>query len=535
MSKTDYKYRLFVFILTLTIILIYCLSLSVPNYLDDRVVLYQAYNLDVPFDFFRWLQLRYVGLKSFFISKHYNGSLFAIHSVSISIHILNTLLIYLLLHLLNVNRWLSLFVVVVWAIHPLNSQAVVYISQRFTLVATFWLLLSFISFILFLRYWQVNGKSKLKETSFWCRSIFYFTMIAIFFLLALFSKQSAAFFPIYLTVAIFIVSKSKRAILLFALMITAIILSLYFSPELLGKIDTLTRETNSYSRVDYFSTQLYIIIIYISKLLIPINLTLESSVALVKFGSLIFYISLVFHTFFISTVIYIAKKKNNLNLILALMFFYFSMSVESSFIPIQDLYFEHRMYLPSASLIFIFFTLFNIFFDKVNIKEILKLKMLLIIFALFSYLTANRVMLWQKPYDFYKNEYEVNPGSSRAMSSYAKELAKAGEKKEALELFLKAYNDDLKKGIIRQSNLVGLLTILIDLKYYKDALKLGHKAIRATKTRPKLQAVTYAHLALVYYRMNECGFASGWSKKALSLDSSVTLAKQLIYLCGNTK
>lgn len=118
------------------------------------------------------------------------------------------------------------------------------------------------------------------------------------------------------------------------------------------------------------------------------------------------------------------------------------------------------------------------------------------------------------------------------MSSYAKELAKVGKKDQALELFLKSYNTEIKMGIIRQSNIVGLLNILIDLNYYQDALNLGRLALEQTQGRPKLQALVYAHLALIYFEMKECGFASGWSKKALSLDPDVGLAQQLIILCS---
>lgn len=501
-------------------------------YVDDSVVLSQAYNIkNIPFEFFNWLQLRYIGLKSFYLSDLLGQDLKVVHLVSIFIHLLNGIFIYLILKQVSFNKWGAFFIVGLWLIHPLNSQAVIYMSQRFTLVSTLFLLLS-VNLLLYIK----NGKFNLyKNKSHIINSVLLLSAL-FFFLLSLFSKQSAAFLPIYVAFYLMFFSHRRKLASLFVISsIILLVVTLSVNESLLAKLDSLTRETTSYTRLDYFATQLKVVLIYLSKTVVPVNFTLESSIEVIKFNSSEFYKFFLIHVAIILFFIGLYKYKKDSRLLVGLSFFYFSMVVESSFIPIQDLYFEHRMYLPSAAALMVIVLTLSYIQPLILKIKLNKNVVFIPVFALLSYLTYYRVLMWQEPLAFYKNEYTQNPMSTRAMSSYGKELAKSGDKEKALELLLRSFNTELKQGVVRQATLVGLLTVLIDLNYYQDALNLGRRAIQLTQSRPKLQALVYAHLALVYFEMKQCGFAKGWSKKALSLDSSVTLAKQLINLCGNTK
>ena len=531
MQSSKISFYLAVVFALCTTMLAYGFSINIPEYVDDSAVLFQAHNIkDIPFDFLEWVQLRYVGLKSFYISNLFDGDLKVVHLVSIAIHLINGLLVFFILRLLRFSQWSSLAITAIWLIHPLNSQAVVYMSQRFTLVATLWLLLT-LFVLLFLQTKIQQSKCK-NNAQFVFKTLLLLFLACVCFLLSVLSKQSAAFLPLFIGCYFLFFSNHKKLMTIITVVLFGIFsLLAYLYPEVVHQLDSLTRETVTYTRLDYFATQLKVIFIYFYKLILPINLSLESGVELVKFGSSTFYGYALAHLLLIGLVFILHKRQKDTKLLLALTFFYFSMIVESSLIPIQDLYFEHRMYLPSAAAIVVIYYLFYSMFGWLVNSQLKKQCVFGLLFLVLAVMTFSRVQLWQDPYTFYANEYKQNPNSTRAMSSYGKELAKRGEKKKALELLLRSYNAEIKQGIMRQSNIVGLLTVLIDLKYYQDALNLGRRAIKLTKSRPKLQAIVYAHLALVYYEMNECGFATGWSKRSLSLDKSVGLAQQLIMLC----
>ncbi|MGB1197724.1 MAG: hypothetical protein ACPG46_01675 [Thalassotalea sp.] len=511
-------------------------ALHVPLYVDDSVVLYSAGQVPWPDSLIQWINSRYVGLKSFTLSKPFDNALPAIHLVTLVLHVINALLIYLLvkglssaLSLASFNRerqqqsvGLAALSALIWLCHPLNSQAVVYISQRFTVLALFFSLLTIIFFIK-----ALQNKSVKKKSLFAIFSL-------VFFILALGSKQSVIFLPAFLYIlSVFILVRYRVKLLLAGVTFLLVCLAFaYYMPELLSTIDNLTRETQSYSRLDYFATQLQVVLQYFSLLFYPANLRLEADINLVLFNSAEFYYYLTIHLALIATVLVFSWRYKQPLTLFALVLIYLGLAVESSFIPIQDLYFEHRMYLPSIGVIIIVLNMAKVLFSAVNVPNKVQFIIACFLTVGLCYLTSVRVQQWQAPLSFYQLELEKSPNSTRAMSSYGKELAKHGQKKQALDLILKSYNLEIEQGIIRQANIVGLLSVLVDIGYYQDALNLGRRAINYTQGRPKLQSLVYSHLALVYYKMKQCGFAKGWSTKALKLDRTNGLAQQLISMCN---
>ncbi len=63
------------------------------------------------------------------------------HAVNLLLHIINTILLYLLFVRLTGRRWGSLFIAAVFALHPLHVESVAWISERKDVLSTlFWLL-----------------------------------------------------------------------------------------------------------------------------------------------------------------------------------------------------------------------------------------------------------------------------------------------------------------------------------------------------------------------------------------------------------
>ncbi|TPH18965.1 tetratricopeptide repeat protein [Litorilituus lipolyticus] len=520
---------------------VYCGALTVPLYVDDSVILNQADNLIPPDTFLHLLNFRYIGLSSYSLSQLFGERIIALHAITLFIHFLNACLIWFFINALGQVlassegfsikeqqlNGMSYAVALLWLIHPLNTQAVVYISQRFTVLAMFFTMLSLIFYTLSIRKQNKTSYSIPKNVSFILLSI-------CFFILAFGSKQTVIFLPVFIFLMTFkLITKQRIKLLIIAtLSVTSVVVAFYVAPEFIIELDKITRETNSYSRLDYFATQLKVILQYFKLLFFPFPLKLESQVSLISFGSTTFYHYLAIHVAFIITISFISVRYKQPLMLIALAMLYLGLAVESSFIPIQDLYFEHRMYLPSAAGLLILTNLCRLVLNSFAKTKILKLVLLGLFVLCFSVLSYIRVQEWQTPLKFYQLELDKSPNSTRAMSSYGRELAKNGSKKEALKLILQAYNLELEQGVIRQSNLVALLTILVDSGYYQDALNLGRRALKHTKSRPKLQSLVYSQLAFVYYKMNICEFAIGWSNKALILDNNNQLAPQVILLCS---
>ncbi len=118
---------------------------------------------------------------SFAINHHFSGlNPGPYHMTNVFLHLLNILLVFFLAWKVMRNRWGALFVSAVFALHPLNTEAVCWVTARKDLLYGFFFLLAL---WLVVRFWHTrNG---------WL----YAGAVAAF-LLSYFSKFSAATFPV---------------------------------------------------------------------------------------------------------------------------------------------------------------------------------------------------------------------------------------------------------------------------------------------------------------------------------------------------
>ncbi len=104
------------------------------------------------------------------------------HLVNLFLHLANVLLLYAALVKMTHKVWPSFFVAIVFAIHPLHVESVVWISERKDLLSTFFVLLAILSHLHFtignLIRWQVAA--------------------VVFFILSLMSKQMYVTLPFLL-------------------------------------------------------------------------------------------------------------------------------------------------------------------------------------------------------------------------------------------------------------------------------------------------------------------------------------------------
>ena len=124
------------------------------------------------------------------------------HFMNILLHAINSVLLFLLLQYLTGARWRPLFVAGLFALHPLNVESVVWISERKNVLSTgFWWLTVFA----YARYvkdvtggkWQVTGKAPIPSRFTFHVSRFYWLAL-LFFALGLMSKPMLVTLPFVL-------------------------------------------------------------------------------------------------------------------------------------------------------------------------------------------------------------------------------------------------------------------------------------------------------------------------------------------------
>jgi len=106
------------------------------------------------------------------------------HLTNILLHAVGSGLMFLLLKRLTMRAGVSVMVTLLFALHPMNTEAVTWVAERKSTMAIFWMLLSFHAFLI----WQQRFKAN--------RS--YFSLSLWFYLLACLSKTAIVFFPLVL-------------------------------------------------------------------------------------------------------------------------------------------------------------------------------------------------------------------------------------------------------------------------------------------------------------------------------------------------
>ena len=445
----------------------------------------------------------------------------AYHLTSNLIHIFNGLLVFWLIGRVFKRKLLAFLVAVLFLIHPLQTEAVTYISGRGDLLVAMFMLLSL---ILFHRA-EVKNESWLSIKK---------ILSVIFLVLGLLSRETGIIFPV-LALAFYVLVLSpnhsakagatgqagerfikslKRGLVkiwpYFAVVVTYGILRL----SVLNFLNTL----NFYLKPDIYSENLDVRIFtflpilweYLKLLIIPTGLHMERGgivytslfqwpvwpVFLGLIG-LLFWLRWLYkknlvHKFTTSHLVTISDVGVWL---FGLSWFFFALGPVSGITPINALMYEHWLYLPMVGFWFIIsFYLVKLFdFLKSNNKNFFLVACLLSLvfyFSFLSYQSIRRNIVWGKQAEFYKDILKYEPESARINNNLGNFYYNQGEKEQAESYYRKA----VESGDAFAQPYYNLGSILQSKGDIFGAMKLYEKAI---EINPNLY-YPYQNLAVIY-------------------------------------
>jgi protein O-mannosyl-transferase len=359
-----WHYGLMVSLIGLTAAVIYSNTFCVPFVFDDQHTIQENAKIRNTGNFFSPDVLRSPRpLVDFTFALNYHfGKLrvFGYHLVNLLIHIVNGILVFFLSRMLyrklsrfnsETSYFAALFAALIFIAHPLQTQAVTYIAQRYTSLAALFYLGSVLSYIL-----ARDSKSAGKSAATWGFSLVSF----ICGLLAFLSKQNSASLPLAILLVEYAIYdrswqgwKKKTGFILPGVLLCGFFYAYnmgLFRHDIqfgtfLEDVSEVARETRQVSRWHYLCTQFNVIPIYIRLLFIPIQQNLDY---LYVFKNGFFDGATPYLFAFLLGLFAAAWWHRNKRPILcvAILWFFISLSVESSIFPIRDALFEHRLYLP---------------------------------------------------------------------------------------------------------------------------------------------------------------------------------------------
>ena len=426
---------------------------------------------------------------------------FGYHLTNIILHALNAVLIYILVNLLFKKKEISLIVSALFAIHPIHTQAVTYISGRADLLAGFFI---FLSLIFFVKHRNNNVETKK----------YYWGAVACF-MLALLSRESAVILPFILILYdITFPSKLKKLkvrlvdYLPFFLLLVLYGLMRMTVLDFSFNVGSWASQTNPYLRIITFGR---VVFTYIRLLLLPLGLHMEymPNWATTFFNPQILICNTLLLIIFASV---IASYKYSRTLFFGSAWFFLTLIPFSNILPLNAVMAEHWLYIPSVGFFVVFALVVNksaYFIKNPHVKNNFLIFVLIPIFAFYSVLTIMRNRDWKDELTLYQNVLKYSPSSARVHNNLGNIYVNIKEYENAIKEFEEAIR--LKAKYFEVYNNLGIVYQL--QKQYEEAIRKYEKAIEINPN----YAEAYNNLAGVYALLEEYEKAISLCEKALSL------------------
>jgi Tfp pilus assembly protein PilF len=371
----QYKQIIVIFAILFCGLLAYSNTFNVPFQYDDKTFILKnpiVKNLSFFSDpatakglpFYDGFKGRYIGYLTFAINYALDGfDVRGFHIFNIIVHLMNAILVYLFViitfespfliqsSLKSYSTKIAFFSALLFVSHPIQTEAVTYIFQRLASLVTFFYLAAIVSYA----YSRVSERAGPRH--------FFYLLSIISAVFAMKTKENAFTLPFVIILYEFLFFRGEvkpRLFRLVPILLTSLIIPLSMLDlgkpfgQIAGQIASFAPGFKQIPRWDYFFTQLRVIVTYIRLLFLPIGQNIVYDYPL--YGSFLIpqvFVSIIFLCLIFCLGIYLVYrsklKSPELRLIgFGILWFFISISVESSIIPIPMLIDEYRVYLPSV-------------------------------------------------------------------------------------------------------------------------------------------------------------------------------------------
>lgn len=381
------------------------------------------------------------------------------HLFSILLHFLNGVLLYKLFQYFKVSILISLLLSMLFIVHPINLEAISYVSGVADPLALLFMLTGVHMF--------------LKERKFYIRLI----KVTLCFCLALLSKESAVVFP-FLLLGLLVVDFGKRqtirqGIRLLSVNMGVLTLYLYLKFTIFSFTGTIgLSKYQSSSIFDRILTFIGTIPEYVQILLYPKDFYIERPYVIY---SSLFETKILLGLALITGIIFLlfqSKKKKNALTTYGIIWLCVAFIPFTGLISLNAIYLEHWFYVPFIGVLLLLSSYLN---NIKGNKEITIIFGVLIIGLMIRSHYRNKE--WSHPELFYKNELSYAPESTRMLVNLGNVYLRKNEYDNAKLHYQKALS-------IRSNNLNALYNLAlvhVRTSNFEEAEKLLLRVVRLNK------------------------------------------------------
>ena len=413
------------------------------------------------------------------------------HLSNILLHVLAALGLFWLINILYHDQMLAFLTGLLFAVHPIHTEAITYISGRADPLVAVFILLSLIFYI----------KSLHQK-----RNVFYLCML-LSYGLALLSRENSLILPALLLLYHYsfrerIKAKQFLSVLILAFLYVLLRFTLFKHFFSAGEL--------AYSSVVFFKRipGFFVAITNYARLLfLPLHLHMD-------YGKMSFDFSnpeAILGVLIVLALFVYAKVQRKINglVFFAVFWFFITLLPSSNLYPLNAYMAEHWLYLPSVGFFLILAGALSRLYRSRRFKNI-ALVLIVCLFSFYAYLTVRQNSYWREPVAFYKRALKYSPASPELNNNLGELYNDAGKPEEALSLLQEAirlrpayYNAHYNLGISYSA-----------LRKYEQAVTSYKQAIAFNPDNIK----AYNNLGLTYRAMGKNEEALAEFKKAINTD-----------------
>jgi Tfp pilus assembly protein PilF len=421
-------------------------------------------NLDVRPDAIHYFKTRYVGYLSFWANYRLGGlDVMGYHIGNFIIHTINAILIYLLVALVfrtplligsrlkDKSGLVALFSGLFFVAHPLQTEAVTYILQRTALLSAMFYIFSTLAY--------AGSRLSNGRASRWAL----YTLALASAVLGMKTKENAFTLPVTIALFEFMFLRSdlkKRALFLIPFLLTMLIIPLAYidlsmTEGLSDVLDKASSRAYGMSRSDYLFTQFGVITMYLRILFFPINQNVDHDVPISRsffdptvipsFLLLLFVVAFGVYLFYRSrTADYRSEINSPLTtdsssrlVAFGIFWFFITLSVESSILPLTEVAVEYRVYLPSAGFLIATTVLFFSISDIIKKRQVFLgnalMSMLMLTIFVLAWAAHARNTVWADDFSLWKDAASKSPNKARPHNNLGNSYLNIGDLEKAIK------------------------------------------------------------------------------------------------------
>jgi protein O-mannosyl-transferase len=381
----------------------------------------------------------------------YDGQIYGMHITNVLFHLLNTLLVYLVAsRLFRVFQDQSAYTVsprieipvgalsaFLFAVHPMQTETVTYIISRSELICAaayltgFWLIMRIADILVDL------------NTRMWkriCSLVGINILVGLSVVAGIGAKEMILTIPAAVVLYLFLLYRKKNApgfyrdITLLGLPFV-ILLSLYLQARI-QSTGSILAGNDFTARTPYSNilSQISLIVFYyFPRIFIPVNLNIDPQIPQINSAMNGWFLAAFVIIGLLIAVSFAAFRRKPL-ITFGILWFFITISVTSSFIPLLDLAAERRVYLPLSGSIVLFELMLVSAAKKVQWVS-LRRGVLAIVLLAFPLITLLKNVEYTDPVKLWRTSAILSPQKFRPMRNMGGALMQDNRHDEALLLF----------------------------------------------------------------------------------------------------